>query len=77
MAVGAYFGPSILEIGMQLEDQNYEKWKEWAAQEVMVMQQQKDALYSGPTGASTEEVATPDVDDLVTGASQEEVNQDT
>lgn len=33
-ATGASFGPSRLEIGMQLENEEYERWKEWAKSEV-------------------------------------------
>ena len=29
-ATGATFGPSILEIGMELENRQYNRWKEWA-----------------------------------------------
>jgi len=29
--VGAYFGKTRLEIGMALEDKEYERWKRWAA----------------------------------------------
>lgn len=32
--VGAYFGKNRLEIGMHLEDLEFEKWKVWAAKEV-------------------------------------------
>jgi small subunit ribosomal protein S23 len=32
--VGAYFGKNRLEIGMHLEDREFEKWKVWAAKEV-------------------------------------------
>ncbi|KAK1239373.1 hypothetical protein MKX07_008861 [Trichoderma sp. CBMAI-0711] len=31
--VGAYFGKTRLEVGMQLEDQEYENWKIWAGKE--------------------------------------------
>ncbi|RDA94684.1 hypothetical protein CP533_2456 [Ophiocordyceps camponoti-saundersi (nom. inval.)] len=31
--VGAYFGKSRLEIGMMLEDEEYERWKKWAEEE--------------------------------------------
>ncbi|KAK5997711.1 Small ribosomal subunit protein mS23 [Cladobotryum mycophilum] len=31
--VGAYFGKSRLDIGMQLEDQEFENWKIWAGKE--------------------------------------------
>ena len=31
--VGAYFGKSRLDIGMQLEDHEFENWKIWAGKE--------------------------------------------
>lgn len=31
--VGAYFGKSRLDIGMQLEDHEFENWKVWAGKE--------------------------------------------
>lgn len=31
--VGAYFGKTRLDVGMQLEDQEFEKWKIWAGKE--------------------------------------------
>ncbi|KAG6094013.1 hypothetical protein E4U30_003744 [Claviceps sp. LM220 group G6] len=31
--VGAYFGKTRLDVGMQLEDQEFEKWKVWAGKE--------------------------------------------
>lgn len=31
--VGAYFDKSPLQIGMELEDKVYERWKTWAAKE--------------------------------------------
>lgn len=31
--VGAYFGKTRLDVGMQLEDQEFENWKVWAGKE--------------------------------------------
>lgn len=31
--VGAYFGKSKLEVGMELENQTFEQWREWAVAE--------------------------------------------
>ncbi|KAI5246700.1 hypothetical protein E4T42_06318 [Aureobasidium subglaciale] len=36
---GAEFGPSPLDIGMKLEDQKYEEWREWAAKEILAIKQ--------------------------------------
>lgn len=52
MWTGAYFGKSALEVGMELEDQAYEQWKEWAMKEVEALGRQSEAAY---TGAGTPE----------------------
>jgi small subunit ribosomal protein S23 len=57
LSTGAYFGKSMLEIGMGLEDKEYESWKEWAVEEVSTMEMQKNAVYTG-----LEPVAEPDAD---------------
>ncbi|KAL9073223.1 MAG: hypothetical protein Q9161_003055 [Pseudevernia consocians] len=47
MSTGAYFGKSALDIGMELEDKEYERWKEWAAKEVVLAEQRRAAMYTG------------------------------
>ena len=49
ISTGAYFGPSRLDIGMELEDQEYERWKTWAQNEVDLREQKNSAMYSGGT----------------------------
>ena len=57
MWTGAYFGKSVLEIGMQLEDQVYDGWKEWARTEIEAADMKRDAAYSSvPTSDETDEV---------------------
>ena len=34
LSTGAYFGMSPLEVGMQLEDQKFEEWREWATVQI-------------------------------------------
>lgn len=55
MSTGAYFGKSALDIGMELEDKEYEKWKEWATKEVALAEQRQAAMYTG--GVESEEMA--------------------
>lgn len=43
---GAYFGKTVLDIGMHLEDQVYEGWKKWATMEVQTMDRARDAAYT-------------------------------
>jgi small subunit ribosomal protein S23 len=47
LSTGAYFGKSWLDIGMEMEDKTYEEWKGWAKKEVEIIEQQKNALYTG------------------------------
>ncbi|KAF2142375.1 uncharacterized protein K452DRAFT_358185 [Aplosporella prunicola CBS 121167] len=44
---GAYFSKSPLEVGMELEDKQFEEWKKWALKEVDVLRQAQAAMYSG------------------------------
>ena len=56
--MGAHFGMSNLEIGMQLEDKEYDKWKQDAYQ-TMETQRLRQGAQAGesPTLAPTEEEA--------------------
>ncbi|KAJ5915118.1 37S ribosomal protein S25 [Penicillium verhagenii] len=47
-ATGAQFGPTHLEIGMELENQQHEKWKDWAKLEAQVLGQRSAALSGAP-----------------------------
>ena len=47
MSTGAYFGKSALDIGMELEDKEYERWKEWATKEITLAEQIQAAMYTG------------------------------
>ena len=71
MSTGAYFGKSALEIGMELEDKEYEKWKVWATNEVGLAEQRQAALYTG--GDENEEMAL-DSDPAELEAAVEEVS---
>jgi small subunit ribosomal protein S23 len=73
MSTGAYFGPSRIEIGMGLEDKEFERWKEWASKEVEVLEQRLAALYTGPVVEDTGDAAL-DADPAVEEAASEEVS---
>ena len=47
-AYGAEFGPSYLDIGMKLEDQQYDKWVDWARETAQVQDQRKAAQVGAP-----------------------------
>lgn len=59
---GAEFGPSALEVGMQLEDEKFEEWKAWAVKEIAQQKQLAGSAYTGITEESsvleTEDPAT-------------------
>ncbi len=50
LVTGAYFGKGPIEIGMELENQQWEDWKVWALKEVEKQKQQAVAAYSGTDG---------------------------
>ncbi|MCJ1475244.1 mitochondrial ribosomal small subunit component [Lambiella insularis] len=47
LATGAYFGKSMLEVGMELEDKQYEKWKGWAVQDTAAQKERQASMYTG------------------------------
>lgn len=64
-ATGAVFGPTMNEIGMELENQEYERWKEWSEKEAQI-QSQKTAAFVGNSNPTeepaAEAVAEPEVE---------------
>ena len=71
-ATGSYFGKSMLQIGMELEDQTYEKWKQWATRNAALISQRNAAMY---TGVDNDEMAV-ELGDPETEAGLEEVMAD-
>lgn len=71
MSTGAYFGKSAMEIGMELEDKEYERWKEWAMKEVTLLEQRQAAMYTGGAESSEPEVESNSAE---YGAALEEVS---
>jgi small subunit ribosomal protein S23 len=47
LATGAYFGKGPIEIGMELENKQWEDWKAWAMKEIEKDKQQAEAAYRG------------------------------
>lgn len=43
LATGAYFGKSALEVGMELENQEYERWKAWTEKQLVLIEQRRAA----------------------------------
>ncbi|PGH07865.1 37S ribosomal protein S25, mitochondrial [Blastomyces parvus] len=64
LATGAYFGPDMHTVGMELENQEYEKWKVWAESENQAMEQRL-AAFTGSTGVREESGETDDEAPLI------------
>ncbi|KAK3673845.1 mitochondrial ribosomal small subunit component [Recurvomyces mirabilis] len=47
LATGAFFGPGPNEIGMKLEDKQYENWRRWAEKEIAGIKQLQGSAYTG------------------------------
>lgn len=62
LATGAYFGKSALEIGMELEDKEYERWRSKAEKQMVEKRQKRFAMYSGGDEAVTPDPLTAAVD---------------
>ena len=56
--VGSYFGMSDNQVGMLLEDQQFERWKRWATKEIQKIQGEQ----VGGVGAAQEESDKSDID---------------
>lgn len=54
-ATGAVFGPRQLDIGMELENQQFDQWKDWAKLEAQFQEQRAASFTGAPTGAREEE----------------------
>ncbi|KAK3073717.1 mitochondrial ribosomal small subunit component, partial [Teratosphaeriaceae sp. CCFEE 6253] len=72
LSTGAFFGPGPQEIGMKLEDQQYEKWKEWAIKEVAALKQLQSGAY---TGQESEEPESAGRDASGPGVEREELQE--
>ena len=57
LSTGAFFGPGPNEIGMKLEDKEYEAWKAWAAKEIERMKQLQGSAYTGMENEEASEEA--------------------
>ncbi|PKY02186.1 37S ribosomal protein Rsm25 [Aspergillus campestris IBT 28561] len=59
-ATGATFGPSILEIGMDLENAHYNRWKEWATSAAQMAGSKGTGVSDAPDAQGPEELLTAD-----------------
>jgi small subunit ribosomal protein S23 len=58
LATGAYFGKTALEVGMQLEDEAWRNWMEWARGQIQVQQQRAASQMVSPTEEGNDEQNT-------------------
>lgn len=58
---GAQFGKNMLEIGMQIEDKEFERWKSHAKKEISVQQTRQDAAHASSIMEEDEEEAVDDM----------------
>lgn len=64
--VGAYFGKNFLQVGMQLEDQQFEAWKKWAGKQIEAVKAEQNAAYTSfGVEEDVEEAPEEDLDMLV------------
>ncbi|KAJ5112282.1 37S ribosomal protein S25 [Penicillium argentinense] len=70
-ATGANFGPTYLEIGMELENQQHEKWKAWARMEAQVMDQRAVSMSGAPELNMDKEAEGPESIALDEGATEQ------
>lgn len=61
--VGAYFGKSRLEVGMELEDKTFEEWRTWAQAENAKQNAASQSAYANFDEAKVPEVAI-DLDEV-------------
>jgi len=60
MATGAYFGKTAIQVGMQLESREFDRWKVWAQEQVTLMEQARSAAYTGlGTASASGELSEP------------------
>ncbi|KAI2632307.1 mitochondrial ribosomal protein [Hypoxylon sp. NC1633] len=68
--VGAYFGQSFIQVGLKLEDEQYENWKRWASRQIDAIRAEKESAY---TNFGTEEA---DVDNIDVDEAEEDVPEE-
>ncbi|KAF2198094.1 mitochondrial ribosomal protein [Delitschia confertaspora ATCC 74209] len=61
LSTGAYFGKGPLEVGMELEDQAFEHWRNWATQQIETEQANRAQMMSGPQN-ETQELSEGELD---------------
>lgn len=58
-AVGAYFGKGFLQVGLELEDREFESWKKWAGKQIEMVRTEQTSAY---TSFGEEDAVEPEVE---------------
>ena len=53
LSTGAEFGMSTMDVGMQLENGTFDKFRTWAKEQVTLMEQARNAAYTGEGSTAT------------------------
>ncbi|KAJ5320320.1 hypothetical protein N7508_000603 [Penicillium antarcticum] len=69
-AYGAEFGPSYMDIGMQQESEQYDKWVAWARNQAQIQGQRAAALSGAPDLGTENEVDAVEADESEEVATQ-------
>ncbi|KLU89485.1 37S ribosomal protein S25 [Magnaporthiopsis poae ATCC 64411] len=62
MMMGAYFGKSRLQVGSELEDHEFERWKAWAAKRHTEREAARAAAYTSYGSTATDDVEVEDLE---------------
>ena len=63
--VGAYFGKTRLQIGLDVEDNEYEHWKEWATTTINKLGQESQAIRALEDSADPDSAAVTEGDEAL------------
>lgn len=69
-ATGAYFGPNLLDIGMEMENREYERWKVWSEQEAALSSQKTVKVGSGESEEGAPDIPEEAAEEAPTPGSQ-------
>ena len=60
MATGAYFGKSLIQIGVDFEDKQFMRWTSWAEQRSKILEQRRAAGHSASTDDLIDSTSEPE-----------------
>lgn len=69
--MGAYFGKTFLQVGVELEDAQYERWKKWAGKQIAAVRTEQSQAYT--TFGDEEEADNIDLEEMMEETVTEDV----